>query len=545
MATVGGFSSDGGGGGFSGGGGGGRPSGSFSTDFNLNPIHDFGVASGDVGHALRLGLHPLTTILPDLASQFIHSPSGAIRLAEDPKLALAMPYQMVNDLTSYKTWYNHPAYNIEDVMAVLSGGAAAGARIGAVGRVLADTSELGPTEAAVQAGIDEPWSTGQKLRYAAIHGEKTPQRIIWQRPLDEDPESPTFGQRVPVINPKTGTVDPRVWGSAGSSFSRNPLSQWFQKQLDTFHENNPDLGSNFPLSPFKKQAFRAGKAQFAASFGEKALSRVDAEALIRKYAKLSPAEHEAVHIPGRLMTAKGQLAYLEEKGKGLSGFQKRHNDQWIQNTKDAMQFLDDDATITTPASDVSIPDDSGTMIRTETPEESNSFNLRTAGPFVAKHIATNPELKTAVKSATRIELNPRSYDRMLTHAQNVVDDPKTTTRMRASAQAVVDKLTASERPAKAATKLEPPPPTLVHSEGGTYNVAKIKDEYPHLQEYFNDAKAVLRRARRVAAQRRLSRGDAGDRTSARPAQRDARTRVDPRPEGDTAGAAVGAGRRHT
>ena len=448
-----------------------------------------------------------------------------------------MPYQMVHDFVSPSTWYNHPAYNIESGMAVLSGGAAAASRIGAVSRVLADTSELGPSEAAIKAGIDEPWSQGQKLRYAAIHGNKTPERIIWQRPLDEDPESPTFGKRVPVINPETGTVDPRVWGSPGSSFSRNPLSQWFQKQIDTFHENNPELGSNFPLSPFKKQAFRAGKAQFAASFGEKALSRVDAESLIRKYARLSPAEHEAVHIPGRLMTARDQLAYLEEKGKGLTGFQKRHNDQWIQNTKDAMKYLDDDATITTPPSTVSIPDDSGTMIRTETPAENKVFNLRTAGPFVAKHIAMNPELKGAVKSAARITLNAKQYDRMVAHATRIESEesgfvPSTewqpvpegqvipqgaeirmdpnagttearwdkpppsrvanapTSTMRRSARAALDKLLDGGRPEEATTKLEPPSPTIVHSEGGTYNVARIRDEFPHLQEYFKDAKAV-------------------------------------------------------
>ena len=424
-----------------------------------------GGVAHDVGMALHYASVPIKSVVPDAINIGEHLGPGIALTVEHPlRVAEGIIPQLAHDFTDPSMWYHHPLDLGLDLASVVPLPTAALARGLEIGRVLAGTSRLAlPADeaaaaAAREAGIapdqlgdagigpqagDEISKTqaaarnetegvtapkaplpaptmGNQLRRAIMYGGPQKIRPIWDRPMVEDPET---GEMRQVARGEQGSfVQP------GMYFSRNPLNQWFQQQIDNFHELHPDLrlpgsGGRLPLripGVYKPQSARIGQAAKAVRGAEKGAGRIEMNKLLQ-YAKLPNKMHEAIRLVMNGVTPETKIDYLENRGgmEGLSGFNLKNAEDTLTRVKEVQDegYVRPREQFTTEPTMEQVP---GGVNHLDA--ELKTFNLPTEGPFLKQHLADNEGMNAQGRS---VVMDHKQYDRMVADAERVArGEPK-------------------------------------------------------------------------------------------------------------------------
>jgi len=373
-----------------------------------------------------------------------------------------------------------------DALGVFGGAGAVVGRAAELGR-LATTGETLVNAGRVADDL-EPWSPIRQAVHATLMGGPSEARVILHK---------TPGGETP-------------FAARGMYFSRNPSIKLAQKGLDALYEKYPDVRWTG-----RTQAGRANKAVFALRTGEKGLSRVQAETLVRKYGKLPDAQHEAVAMVGRGMMPADQLRFIrEEVIPKARGAYKDLAHAWERNTEEAAKYLEPD-TIVTPETRMEVPAEDGKVnVIEDKPAETKLVKM--PPKFAAHVLEAHPELQQIAQTTSKgtfFAIDHESHDLLRdlanrTAAGEDVRAPATgaapapapiTQGLRTSARAASRAMERAGRPAEAVTHEEPATATTVTLHpGDTYVVPKIKETDPaipqreldHLRDYTAMAKHV-------------------------------------------------------
>lgn len=258
-------------------------------------LHEAGQFGKDV---VAIGEQSLLGI-PDLTKSFLTNPPGTLG---------AIATSIVGDL---RHPLRHPGYTASDIIGLYGGGGAIVGRAAELGRVARGASELAKAD---ELGVPTV-TPGRQARQALTFGLSPKQRLI--------------------VDPGRAGGDPYV--QKGMYYSRNAGIRGAQQLLDQLHETYPDL--RIP-GVFARQSKRVQRASMASTTFEKGLGRAPAAILVKKYGKLTDAEHEAVAMVGRGVLPETQVAFIEGTIPFLKGHELARATAWLDRTKTAEMYLE-------------------------------------------------------------------------------------------------------------------------------------------------------------------------------------------------------------
>jgi hypothetical protein len=436
--------------------------------------HDVGTGLGDVGSALW-------SIPNDAAAMATGIIPGIAKMYEDPQGVLkAMPGAIANDFSLHNIAH-HPLYPLVDLSTLLSAGAAGGARVAEAARVARGVSELGPSESAIEAGM-QPWSPARQMRHAIMFGSPKTSRLIVGLPKDEAGNLIPRGPEGEI--PKGSVI------AKGTYFTRNPLYAQGQALIDQFHETHPDLaipglGRVMPMT-FGKQAARINKAQFAFQLTEKGLSRFEANQLISRYAKMPLDQQEAVRAVLTLTDPAKTLEFLNEQTPKLHGSELKRHLAWIDRVENSQKYIDMQDVTTPPT--MHVPEEGETVSRVTQAGESKPFSV--SPTFARFHLGNTPDLApfaTLSKARAQINLDAQRFDELRAAAERASRSGDKS--IRGSALRTIRQLDKQGRPLEEVTS-EVPAETYMEHPGGTYSVPSIKPEFKKVQDMVDQVRRV-------------------------------------------------------
>lgn len=391
----------------------------------------------------------------------------------------------------------NPLNTIMDLTMFAGGAGAIGGRVAELGRIATGSETAAETAInadRVAAGL-EPIAQSRnivsRVGHAVIHGTPTPKRPI-----------------------RFTNAQGEVKEVSGLSYSRNPAIRAGQKLVDQVHEMYPNFGIK---GIWRSQSARVNKALFQKLTATKMISRADANYIIKRWGGKPDAVQEAVAIIHRGTTADAQLAKINEILQTAKGAQKAVVEKWKQATIDAKPLLETYEHTTSPTV---IPAAEGaTRTVLAKAAEEKTIPVAAKSPFIADHLARNPETAAFVQGGKAV-LTSERYDQLLADAERVArgeptpaftpstewqtvpegtvippgaevrmnmqggpsearwDNPPPAAAakppsagMRNSARAVVNKLKAAGRPSEAVMREEPMPDYILHP-GGTYTLSR-------------------------------------------------------------------------